>query len=48
MEIASLRQIASELDIEKVDEDAVRSEFADRLSARFHMPERTEGTEDGS
>jgi uncharacterized tellurite resistance protein B-like protein len=47
MEIASLRQIASELDIEKVDEDAVRAEFADRLSARFHVPGGTERTVEG-
>ena len=39
MEMASLREIASELDIEKADADAVRAEFADRISARFRGPE---------
>ena len=51
MEIASLREIASELDIEKADADAVRTEFADRISARFRTPEAAatpEGPEAGS
>jgi uncharacterized tellurite resistance protein B-like protein len=39
MEIAALKEIASELDIEKADADAVRIEFADRISARFRAPE---------
>jgi uncharacterized tellurite resistance protein B-like protein len=44
MEIATLREIASELDVEKTEADAVRAEFADRISARFRVPE-TEGAE---
>jgi uncharacterized tellurite resistance protein B-like protein len=48
MEIATLRQIASELDIEKADADAVRAEFADRISARFRVPEPPEGPGTGS
>jgi uncharacterized tellurite resistance protein B-like protein len=45
MEIAALREIASELDIEKADADKVRAEFADRISARFRAPEAAEAPE---
>ncbi len=40
MEVAALKEIAAELDVDKAEEDALRAWFADRISARFPAPEQ--------
>jgi uncharacterized tellurite resistance protein B-like protein len=48
MEMAALKEIAAELDIDKPEADAVRAEFADRISARFWAPSQAAPDEPGA